>query len=163
MESLFLGNHLMAQAVQVFMDYAAAFEQTYADDNWSRLAPFFHEDTRYEVRGGPLACEISGREAIFKGLKKSLDGLDRRFDERVIEITEGPQVTAVPGGEDVRIGWLVTYRRGHAPELALPGSSVFTVADGRIAAMRDEYDEATLAPVADWLQQYGGDLDGAYV
>ena len=59
----------MEQSVQVFMDYAAAFEETYIDDDWSRLTPFFHEDARYEVRGGPMACEIEGREAIFKGLK----------------------------------------------------------------------------------------------
>lgn len=153
----------MEQAVQVFMDYAAAFEETYVDDDWSRLTPFFHDDVRYEVRGGPMACDISGRETVFKGLKKSLDGLDRRFDERVLEVTSGPQVTAVPAGEEVRIGWLVTYRRGDSPRVCIPGSSVFTVADGHITAMRDEYDDAALAPVAAWLQQYGGDLDGSYV
>ena len=31
----------MEQAMQVFMDYAAAFEQTYVDDDWLRLTPFF--------------------------------------------------------------------------------------------------------------------------
>jgi hypothetical protein len=153
----------MEKSVQVFMDYAAAFEETYVDDDWSRLIPFFHEDARYEVRGGPMACEIEGREAIFKGLKKSIDGLDRRFDERVIEISDGPHVTAVPEGEEVSIGWLVTYRRGESPNIGIPGRSVFTVADGRIAAMRDEYDDAALAPLGAWLQQYGADLDGSYV
>jgi hypothetical protein len=153
----------MEPSVQIFMDYAAAFEETYVDDDWSRLAPFFHEDARYEVRGGPMACEIHGRDAIFKGLKKSIDGLDRRFDERVIEISDGPHVTAVSGVEEVSIGWLVTYRRGESPKIGIPGRSVFTVAEGRIAAMRDEYDEATLAPLGDWLQEYGADLDGSYV
>ena len=97
----------MEQPVQVFMDYAAAFEKTYVDDDWSRLTPFFHEDARYQVRGGPMACEINGREAIFRGLKKSIDGLDRRFDERVIEISDGPHVTKQSrrGGSE---HWLVS-------------------------------------------------------
>ena len=153
----------MQSAVQVFMDYAAAFEETYVDDNWSRLTPFFHEDARYEVRGGPMACEIAGRGAIFEGLKKSIDGLDRRFDERTIEISDGPHVTKVPAGEEVSIGWLVSYRRGDSPKLGIPGRSVFTVADGCIVAMRDEYDEADLAPLGAWLQKYGADLDGSYI
>ena len=153
----------MEQSVQVFMDYAAAFEETYIDDDWSRLTPFFHEDARYEVRGGPMACEIEGREAIFKGLKKSIDGLDRQCDERVLEISDGPHVVTVPGGEEVSIGWIVSYRRGESPAIGIPGRSVFTLVEGRIAAMRDEYDEATLAPVGAWLQQYGADLEGAYV
>ena len=69
----------MEQALQVFMDYAAAFEKTFVDDDWSRLTPFFPEDVTYEVRGGPLACKIAGREEVFAGLKKSLDGLDRLY------------------------------------------------------------------------------------
>ena len=153
----------MEQPVQVFMDYAAAFEETYVDDDWSRLTPFFHENARYQVLGGPMACEIGGREAIFRGLKKSIDGLDRRFDERVIEISDGPHVTKQADGEEVGIGWLVTYRRGDAPKIGIPGRSVLTVVDGRIAAMRDEYDVAAMAPVGAWLQQYGADLDGSYV
>lgn len=152
----------MEQSVQVFMDYAAAFEETYVDDDWSRLTPFFHEKARYQVRGGPMACEIEGREAIFRGLKKSIDGLDRRFDERIIEISDGPHVTKGQDGEEVSIGWLVTYRRGDAPKIGIPGRSVFTVVDGRIAAMRDEYDDMAMAPVGAWLQQYGADLDGSY-
>ncbi len=82
----------MEQAIKVFMDYAAAFEQTYVDDDWSRLAPFFAEDASYEVRGGPLACKITGREAIFTGIRKSIDGLDRRCSDRKIDVTDGPEV-----------------------------------------------------------------------
>ena len=153
----------MEPAVQVFMDYAGAFEETYVDDDWSRLEPFFEEYVQYEVRGGPMACEIRGREAVLKGLKKSIDGLDRRCDERAIELVSGPHVAPTAAGQEVSIDWVVSYRRGDSPLLSLPGRSVFTVADGRIAAMRDEYDETRLAPVAAWLQQYGADLDGSYV
>jgi len=63
---------MMDPATKFFMDYAAAFEQTYVDDDWTRLTPFFSEDATYEVRGGPLACRLSGRDAILAGLKKSI-------------------------------------------------------------------------------------------
>ena len=72
----------MKQSVQVFADYAAAFEETFADDDWSRLEQYFAEDARYEISGGPFATTIDGRDAILKGLKKSLDGFDRKFDNR---------------------------------------------------------------------------------
>jgi len=153
----------MEPAVQLFMDYSSAFEETYLDDDWSRLTPFFKQDARYEVRGGPMAFEIQGREAILKGLKRSIDGFDRRCDERALEITGGPHVRAVPGGQEVSIEWLVNYRRGESPVVCLRGRTAITVADGRITAMRDEHDDDAQAQVAAWLQRYGVDLDRSYV
>lgn len=154
---------MMEQATKVFMDYAAAFEQTYVDDDWSRLTPFFSEDASYEVRGGPMACKIDGRDAIFTGLKKSIDGLDRRCSDRQIDLTEGPNVSGTDSGHELSIGWRVTYQYAGAPKMALPGRSVFTIADGVIVAMRDEYDERELEDVGAWMLEYGEDLDGSYV
>jgi SnoaL-like domain len=159
-------NHegrMMEKTTKVFMDYAAAFEQTYVDDDWSRLAPFFSEDAAYEVRGGPLACSISGRDAIFAGLRKSIDGLDRRCSDRRIELTEAPNVIGADNGHELSIGWRVTYQYGDAPKMVLPGRSVFTIADGVIVAMRDEYDEKELEGVGAWMLEYGEGLDGSYV
>lgn len=155
----------MEQAMKVFMDYAAAFEQTYVDDDWSRLAPFFSEDATYEVRGGPMACEISGRQAIFSGLKKSIDGLDRRCSERQIDLTGEPNVTAtgIDGGGEVSMEWCVTYQYRDAPKMVLPGRSVITIASGVIVAMRDEYDDSEMEAVGAWMLQYGEGLDGSYV
>ena len=145
------------------MDYAAAFEQTYVDDNWSRLTPFFSEDATYAVRGGPFACEISGREAIFSGLKKSIDGLDRRSAERKLELTDGPNVVASGAGEELSAGWRVIYQFGDTPQLVLPGRSVFKVVGGVIVAMRDEYDDQELVEVGAWMLEHGEGLDGSYV
>jgi len=153
----------MEQATKVFMDYAAAFEQTYVDDDWSRLARFFPEDATYEVRGRPLACSISGRDAIFAGLKKSIDGLDRRCSDRQIDLTDGPNVIGTDSGHELSVGWRVTYQYGDAPKMVLPGRSVFTIADGVIVAMRDEYDEEDLESVGAWALRYGEGLDGSYV
>lgn len=153
----------MDPATKVFMDYAAAFEQTYADDDWSRLTPFFAEDATYEVRGGPLACRLSGRDAILAGLKKSIDGLDRRCAERHLELTEGPKANGADNSDELSIAWRATYRYRDAPKLALPGRSVFTIADGVIIGMRDEYDDKEMGGVSAWMLEYGEGLDGAYV
>jgi hypothetical protein len=153
----------MEQTLQVFMDYAAAFEQTYLDDDWSRLARFFPEDATYEVRGGPLACKITGREDVFAGLKKSLDGLDRRCADRQIELTDGPDIVDTADGAELSIGWNVVYQYKDAPKVTLPGRSVFTIGNGVIVAMRDEYDDSEMGPVDAWMLKYGEGLDGSYV
>jgi hypothetical protein len=153
----------MEQATQVFMDYAAAFEETYVDDDWSRLAPFFSEDATYEVRGGPLACEIEGREAIFAGIKKSIDGLDRRCSDRKIDIIEAPQVVSTPQGQELSVGWHIDYQYGDAPLAGFDGRSVATIANGVIIALRDEYTEEEMAQWGAWAQEHGQDLGGTYV
>ncbi len=153
----------MEQDSKVVMDYAGAFEKTYVDDDWSRLAQYFAEDAVYEVRGGPFACRISGREAIFAGLKHSIDGMDRRCSDRQIEVTDGPDVQATELGHELRLGWNVAYQYGDAPRMVLPGRSVFTVADGVIVAMRDEYDDKELETVTAWMLEYGQGLDGSYI
>ncbi len=65
----------MSTAMDTLLAYADAFEETLKDDDWSRLEPYFPETAVYEIVGGPFACQLEGRRAIFAGLKKSLDGL----------------------------------------------------------------------------------------
>ena len=47
-----------------YQGYAAAFEQTYEDDDWSRIEPFFAEGAVYE--GDPTA---HGRAAVLDSSK----------------------------------------------------------------------------------------------
>lgn len=153
----------MSQAIQVFMDYAAEFEKTCVDDDWTRLVPYFPEDVIYQVKGGPMACRIEGREAMFEGIRKSLDGLDRRFDGRDIALLEGPTVKNVAEGEEISIAWRITYSRENCPAVPLPGRSAFVVRDGLIVAMRDEYNDDEMVEMQDWIARYGPDIDGSYV
>ena len=74
----------MEKATKVFMEYAAAFEQTYVDDDWSRLEPFFSEHAVYEVRGGLMACYISG----LKRLKNSFSRSENRGSNDKLSIRE---------------------------------------------------------------------------
>jgi hypothetical protein len=153
----------MEQATKVFMDYAEAFEQTYLDDNWLRLQPFFADDAVYEVRGGPLACIIKGREAILAGLKKSIDGLDRRCSDRKIDVTGGPEVASTADGHELGIGWHVSYQYADAPRAGFPGRSVVTIVDGVIVSLRDEYIDEEMKAFGAWMLKYGAGLDGSYV
>src|SRR2546429_9325087 len=73
-----------------FLAYAQDFERTYVDDEWSRLEQYFTPAATYEVVG-PTPCKLNGRAAIFRGIKKSLDGFDRKFAERRISVEGTPK------------------------------------------------------------------------
>jgi hypothetical protein len=140
-----------------FMAYAAAFEQTYTDDDWTRLASFFTEDVTYQVSGLPAACTIHGRDAMFAGMKKSIDGFDRRMRKRRIVPTAPP----VASGDTVTFQGFVTYERDGAPPIDLHATLVATFDGDLICQMHDTF---TLDGAAmQWLFQHARDLDGSYV
>jgi len=142
-----------------FFEYAQDFEKTYVDDDWSRLACYFEPDAVYEVRNVPFGCRIEGREAIFRGIKKSLDGFDRRFAERIPEITEPP----AEAGDSVSVGWAVTYRKPGVPPFRLRGRSTARYRGERIAHLVDEYPPGMAAEAARWLGAHAPELEAAYV
>ena len=144
--------------IERFLAYAAEFEKTLEDDDWSRLAPYFSEDATYRVEADLFGCDLSGRDAIFAGMKKSLDGFDRHFDEREIALTEGPDVD----GEEMRVAWTVTYHKAAMPDFVLRGSSLARIRDGEIVLLVDSYDERVTAEVAEWMRETGLKLDPSY-
>jgi hypothetical protein len=139
-----------------FMAYAAAFEQTYADDNWQRLEPFFTEDATYEVSGIPGGGVMHGREAIFRGIKKSLDGFDRRMTSRQIVPTAPPTESE----NRVTLQGLVRYVRDGAP-VEMNATIVVEFTGGKTSHMHDTF--ALDAAAVGWLQRNAHDLDGSYV
>ena len=110
-----------------------------------------------------MACKIAGREKVFAGLKKSLDGLDRRCTDRKLELTDGPNVVATGDGSEVSLGWNAIYQYKDAPKVTLPGRSAFNIVDGVIVSMRDEYDDKEMGAVGAWMLEYGEGLDGSYM
>ncbi|MEO8549485.1 MAG: nuclear transport factor 2 family protein [Kofleriaceae bacterium] len=140
-----------------FMAYAAAFEQTFKDDDWSRLAPFFTDDVTYQVSGLPAACTIHGRDAMFAGMKKSLDGFDRRMTKRRIVPTAPPSAN----GDTITFQGYVTYERDGAPPIDLHATLVAEFSGDRIIRMHDTF--ALDGAAMKWLGQHAGDLDGSYV
>jgi hypothetical protein len=145
--------------LQRFGAYAQDFEKTYEDDDWSRLRPYFAADATYEVSGDPFTCSLRGPDAILKGMKKSLDGFDRRFATRAVALEGVPSVD----GDTVSLAWAVTYERPGSPPLVLRGRSSATYAGDRIARLVDSYDAPARASTAAWLRDHGADLDPSYV
>jgi hypothetical protein len=146
-------------AMAQFFEYAQDFEKTFVDDDWSRLERYFEPDAVYEVRNAPFACRIEGREAIFRGIKRSLDNFDRRFAERTPAITDAP----VESGDAVSVGWVVTYVKPGAPPFRLRGRSTARYRGERIAQLVDEYPDGMGAEAASWVGAHGPGFDAAYV
>jgi len=142
-----------------FFAYAQDFEQTFLDDDWSRLAQYFQPDAVYEVRNVPFGCRIEGPEAIFRGIKKSLDNFDRRFAERRPEITDPP----AEAGDSVSVGWAVTYVKPSAPAFVLRGRSTARFRGDRIVHLVDEYPDGMADEAASWSRVHAPDLDASYV
>jgi hypothetical protein len=144
--------------LQEFLAYAGDFEKTYLDDDWSRLRRYFADDAVYEVKSDSFGCRLVGPQAIFAGIKKSLDGFDRKFDKRDIEITSGPEVS----GDEMRVGWAVTYEKEGLSPFVLRGRSTARYAGGKIAHLSDGYDPSVITDFQAWESRNGVHLDPSY-
>ena len=141
-----------------FLRYAADFEKCFADDDWSRLDRHFTAETVYRVESDRFGCVLTGPRAIGAGMKKSLDGMDRRFDKREIRVTEGPAIE----GDTLRVGWTVTYTTGDHPPFVLPGASTARVTAGRIVELVDTFDASVGDAMARWQRDTGFSFDPSY-
>lgn len=146
------------ELVPRFLAYAQAFEETYRDDSWTRLEPFFAEDAVYEVENSPFACRVEGREAIFRAIRKSIDGFDRRFDQRDLEVLAPP--TEADG--EVHIPWAATYVLGDHPPLRITARTRARYEGGRIVHLVDSYDGAG-GDLSPWAGLTDPPLDPSYV
>jgi hypothetical protein len=144
--------------LQQFMAYAADFEQTLADDDWTRLRRYFADDAVYDVKSKSFGCHLVGPAAIFAGMKKSLDGFDRKFAKREVEVTSGPEISDA----EMRMGWKVVYSKEGLPSFVLRGASTVRYADGKIVYLADFYDPSVETELADWRRASGVAVDPSY-
>lgn len=134
-----------------FLAYAAAFEQTYADDDWSRIEPFFTEDAVYAVSlGPPLGGRWEGRAALIEHLREGVEQLDRRFDERQVEIVGAPSA----GDDFVFFEWKGTYSKAGCPDLVFGGSERATFVGDRIHLLEDEMATGSDVTIQAWVAQH---------
>ncbi|MFK8020271.1 MAG: nuclear transport factor 2 family protein [Pseudomonadales bacterium] len=143
---------------ELFFDYAAAFEQSYDDDDWSRVYTFFHDDAVYEIIGGQFACVLRGPKAIFVGMKKSLDGFDRRFDSRKLAADS----EFVEDGSELSVSWHATYNKEGLPQFVLPGKTVMRIRDSKIEYIGDQFPEEAERDMAAWVAKTGYEISPAY-
>lgn len=148
----------MANIIERFIAYAGDFERTLVDDDWSRLHQYFTDDAVYDVKSDSFGGRMSGPTAIFAGMKKSLDGLDRRFTKRDVEVTEPPQVT----GDEMTVGWKVLYQLTDQPTFVLHGRSKVRYAGDKIVHLEDSFDKEAEDALATWRRQTGIAIDPSY-
>jgi hypothetical protein len=142
-----------------FLAYATAFEETYGDDDWNRLEKFFADDATYEVKSSAFGCKLRGPNAIFAGIKKSLDGFDRRMQSRSIELTSDPKTTE----DSFEVSWKVTYTKPGAPPFELRGHSRAKYENGKIVELVDSYSPEMDREGAEWVSKHAPDANVAYV
>jgi len=146
--------------VERFLAYAGDFEVTYEDDDWSRLEPHFAPDVAYTVENIYFACRIEGVKPLLTGLRRSLDGFDRRAASRKIEVTSGPEID----GDSMTVGWTVHYTfGGDVPDFDLVGESTTTVKDDLIVAMTDRYPDGFSDGAQAFLADHLPELDPSYL
>lgn len=134
-----------------YLAYADAFEESYADDDWSRIEPFFTETAVYE--GEPQ--DARGREAVLAKLKGGVDGFDRRMDSRSPDF-ETPTVD----GDTLTMKWTVTYTKSGLPDLVISGVETAVFEGDRIAVLRDVFDPAAQKRMGEWMAAHGAALQG---
>lgn len=142
-----------------FLAYFEDFERTYVDDDWSRLEQYFAPDAVYRVEGGgSFDCVLEGRAAIFAGIRRFLDGFDRKCT-REIRSSAPPAAD----GDSVRVRGVAAYTRGDSPEILLDLEEEAVFRDGVIVALTDRYFASPDSDMRAWLAKWGKDLSPSYV
>lgn len=141
-----------------FQAYAAAFEETYLDDDWSRLEPYFSPNASYEVRGVPaFPINAQGRDRVFAALKDALDSFDRRCDSRKLDLLAPPKVD----NDTVTIYWQGIYTLDGVEDLRIIGYEDAQYNDrGEIISLVDRYDEDAAAEMTRWMGAHREKLEG---
>ena len=141
--------------IERFIDYAMAFEQVLATDDWNSLERFFTEDAVHHAKGGgPLAVLSMGRDDVIVGLHRSVAHLDRRFDRRLPEVLTGPEER----DGAVWITWRLTLERAGLPSLVVEGSHATSFRGDRICRIDEGLSRATGERVATYLREHGARL-----
>ena len=141
--------------VNTFLAYADAFEDAYKTDDWSKLDPYFTEDAIYEtIADQPFANRTEGREALKAFFKEIVNGFDRRFDSRQVDVIEGPKET--PG--QVWFRWAATYTLAGTPGLRMEGEETAEFQGNRIKRLEDRMPAATTQRTVQFMAEHGAKL-----
>ena len=133
-----------------YLAYADAFEESLADDDWSRLEIYFTPGAVYE--GDPAA---RGRDAVLAKLKGGVDGFDRRMDSRTPDFA-----TPTVEGNTLTMKWTVAYTKKGLPNLVISGLEIAEFDGDRIALLRDQMDPEALKAMGEWMAKHGKALQG---
>jgi hypothetical protein len=131
-----------------FLEYADAFEVTYQDDDWSRLAQYFTAEATYDSGDGSMA---SGREAVLEKLQGAVNGLDRAMDSRSVTFLQPPTTE----GDTVVVNWSARYTKAGLPDVEILGCEYARFEGDCMAQLWDELDPASVEAFTAWLGAHG--------
>jgi hypothetical protein len=118
----------------VFGAYAAAFEESLQDDDWSRLEKYFSQDATYLPGDGTQAI---GRAAVLQALQDSVNALERKCESR--ELLGEPEISE--SGDTITLKFTIKYTKSGMPDLILPGYETAQFANGSILRMEDVFED----------------------
>ena len=128
----------------IFASYAAAFEETLIDDDWSRLEQYFDVKAVYLPGDG---TEGIGRAAAIQALKNSVERLEKRCDSR--ELLGEPEIKE--NDDVITLKYQLKYTKNGYPDFDLIGTETVKYADGLILRMEDIFEDS--AALLDWQDQ----------
>lgn len=134
-----------------YLAYADAFEETYVDNDWSRIEAYFTPTAVYENAAGAAR----DRAAVIAKLKGSVDGFDRRMDSRTPDFA-APTVS----GQSVSMKWTVSYTKKGLPNLVISGTEIADFEGDRIARLHGTFDPHAQKAMGEWLAKHGKALQG---
>ena len=137
--------------VQQFNDYAAAFEDAYASDDWSRLEPHFTADAVYFYSDG--SDPVTGRDAVLAKLEGAVNELDRRMDGRDLSFQD---ITVE--GDTVSAEWTARFSKDGLPPLDVTGVEIARFAGSAISELRSVIHEDGIAAFGAWMAAHGDQL-----
>ncbi|MCP5056187.1 MAG: nuclear transport factor 2 family protein [bacterium] len=135
-----------------YQAYADAFEQSYEDDDWSRIEGYFTEDAVYE--GEP--ADARGRDAVIAKLKGGVAAFDRNMDSRSPDFQ-----TPTVDGDTLTMKWAVTYTKAGKPDLVISGIETAVFEGDRIKLLRDDFDPEAQKGMGEWMAAHGASLGGS--
>ena len=138
--------------LELLFRYMRAFEVAFITGDGSVLDAHFSETARHRVEdGGPFGSGGVGRAAVIAGLLAGVDAIDRRFDLRIPEVTEGP----ITRGDGVWMRFALTLRRAGIPDLRVEGTHLAVFRDGRIESLEERLTPGDAEKVEAFLAAHG--------
>ena len=138
-----------------FNQYADAFEMFFESGDPKVLEPYFAEEAVYEIQADPpFAARHEGRDKIIQGLSDSVDSFDKRFEQRKLEIVDGP----TEHDRNVWIRWRVTYSSPGIPPLAMSGEETATFEGDRIVHLEDRVPPDVVQAIFAWMSKHESSL-----
>jgi len=127
-----------------FGNYAADFEQSLRDDDWTRLEQYFSADASYLPGDG---TEANGRAAVLQALQDSVNALERKSDSR--ELLGAPDISEA--GNTVTLKYALKYTKNGLPDLHLNGCETVEYNNGLIRRMEDVFEDPQ--KMQSWIQR----------